>query len=50
MRPIAAWLVARPQNAIIGLAGTLLLPFAQIISGTVMALLVLKQGDRKSVV
>lgn len=44
MRPIAAWLVARPQNAIIGLAGTLLLPFAQIISGTVMTLLVLKHG------
>ncbi len=45
MRPIAAWLVARPQNAIIGLTGTLLLPFAQmIVSGTVMALLVLKQG------
>lgn len=44
MRPIAAWLVARPQNAIIGLAATLLLPFAQVISGTVMSLLVLKQG------
>ena len=45
MRPIAAWLVARPQNAVIGLAGTLLLlPFAQIISGTVMALLVFKHG------
>lgn len=44
MRPIAAWLVARPQNAIIGLAGTLLLPFAHVISGTVMALLVIKQG------
>lgn len=44
MRRIAAWLVARPQNAIIALAGTLLLPFAQIISGTVMTLLVLKQG------
>jgi hypothetical protein len=44
MRPIAAWLVARPQNAVIGLAGTLLLPFAQLISGTVMALLVFKQG------
>jgi hypothetical protein len=37
-------LVARPQNAVIGLAGTLLLPFAQIISGTVMALLVFKHG------
>jgi hypothetical protein len=44
VRPIAAWLVARPQNAIIGLAATLLLPFAQVISGTVMSLLVLKQG------
>ncbi|HET6628950.1 MAG TPA: DUF2232 domain-containing protein [Woeseiaceae bacterium] len=50
MRPIAAWLVARPQNAIIGLAGTLLLPFAQIISGTVMALLVLKQGPAPATV
>jgi len=44
MRPIASWLVARPQNAVIGLAGTLLLPFAQILSGTVMALLVFKHG------
>jgi hypothetical protein len=44
MRPIASWLVARPQNAVIGLAGTLLLPFAQVISGTVMALLVFKHG------
>jgi hypothetical protein len=44
MRPITSWLVARPQNAVIGLAGTLLLPFAQIISGTVMALLVFKHG------
>jgi hypothetical protein len=44
MRPIASWLVARPQNAVIGLAGTLLLPFAQIISGTLMALLVFKHG------
>lgn len=44
MRAVAAWLVARPQNAIIGLAATLLLPFAHIVSGTVMALLVLGQG------
>ena len=44
MRPIVSWLVARPQNAVIGLAGTLLLPFAQIISGTLMALLVFKHG------
>ena len=44
MRPLAAWLVARPQNAVIGLAASLLLPFAQVISGTVMSLLVLRQG------
>jgi hypothetical protein len=44
LRPIASWLVARPQNAVIGLAGTLLLPFAQVISGTLMALLVFKHG------
>lgn len=56
MRPIAAWLVARPQNAIIGLTGTLLLPspmllpLAQIISGTVMALLVLQQGPAPATV
>jgi hypothetical protein len=50
MRAIAAWLVARPQNAVIGLAGTLLLPFAQIVSGTMMALLVLKQGARTAAV
>ncbi len=48
MRPLAAWLVARPQNAVIGLAATLLLPFAQVISGTVMSLLVLRQGAPQS--
>lgn len=44
MRVVAAWLIARPQNAVIGLAATLLLPFAHVVSGTVMALLVLGQG------
>lgn len=44
MRPIAAWLVARPWNAVLGLAGSLLLPFAHIVSGIVMALLVFKHG------
>ena len=46
MQPIAAWLVARPQNAVIGLAGTLLLPILQIISGIFMVLLVLRHGPR----
>lgn len=44
MRAVAAWLIARPQHAVIGLAATLLLPFAHVLSGTVMALLVLGQG------
>ena len=49
MRPIAAWLVARPQNAILGLAGTLMLPLAPILSGVVFVLLVLHQGPVRSV-
>lgn len=50
MRPLAAWLVARPQNAVIGLAATLLLPFAQVISGTVVSLLVLRHGAPQTAV
>jgi len=50
MRPIASWLVARPRNAVLGLAATLLLPFAQVLSGTLMALLVLQQGASLSAV
>lgn len=46
MQPVASWLVARPQNAVLGLAATLLLPFAQVISGAVVVLLVLQQGLR----
>jgi len=49
VQAVAAWLVARPQNAILGLAVTLMLPFPQIFSGAVMALLVLHQGPVKSV-
>lgn len=46
MQPVASWLVARPQNAVLGLAATLLLPFAQVISGSVVVLLTLQQGLR----
>ncbi len=46
MQPLAAWVVARPQNAILALAGTLLLPVLQIFSGIIMVLLVLHQGPR----
>ena len=46
MQPVASWLVARPQNAVLGLAATLLLPFAQVISGAIVVLLTLQQGLR----
>lgn len=50
MQPLAAWLVARPQNAVLALAATLLLPVLQVFSGIFMVLLVLKQGVRLAVV
>ena len=49
MHAIAAWLVARPQNAVLGLAITLLLPAPQLTSGVIMVLLVLAQGARLAV-
>lgn len=49
MQALAAWLVARPQNAVIVLAATLLLPLLQMVSGVIMVLLVLKQGARIAV-
>ena len=50
MRALAAWLVARPQNAVLGLAATLLLPAPQLTSGVIMVLLVLAQGSRLAVI
>jgi len=47
---IAKWLVARPHNAVLGLAVTLLLPAPQLTSGAIMALLVLAQGTRLAVI
>ena len=44
MQALASWLVARPQNAVLGLAVTLLLPAPQLTSGVIMVLLVLGQG------
>jgi hypothetical protein len=46
LQALAAWLVARPQNAVLGLAATLLLPAPQLTSGVIMVLLVLAQGTR----
>ncbi|MBT8067361.1 MAG: DUF2232 domain-containing protein [Gammaproteobacteria bacterium] len=50
MRTIASWLVARPQNAVMGLAVTLLLPAPQLTSGVIMVLLVLAQGTKLALV
>ena len=50
MQRLAAWLVARPQNAVVGLAVTLLLPAPQLTSGVIMVLLVLAQGMRQAVI
>jgi len=44
MRDVAAWLVARPRNAVPVLGITLLLPILQPISGIILVLLVLTHG------
>lgn len=46
MQAMVVWLVARPQNAVLALAATLLLPVLQILSGIIMVLLVLRHGVR----
>lgn len=50
MQAIVAWLVSRPQNAVLGLAVTLLLPAPQLTSGVIMVLLVLGQGTKLAVI
>ena len=50
MQALASWLVSRPQNAVLGLAVTLLLPAPQLTSGVIMVLLVLGQGTRLAVI
>jgi hypothetical protein len=50
VQAFAAWLVARPQNAVLGLAVTLLLPAPQLTSGVIMVMLVLAQGTRLAVI
>jgi len=46
VQSVATWLVARPQNAVLALAATLLLPLLQFVSGAFMVVLVLRQGAR----
>jgi len=52
VQALAAWFIARPQNAVLGLAATLLLPYVppQLTSGVVLSLLVVAQGTRLAVI
>lgn len=50
MQGLASWIVARPQNAVLALAVTLLLPAPQLTSGVIMVLLVLAQGTKLALV
>jgi hypothetical protein len=52
VQPIAAWLVARPMNGVVGLATTLLIPFpfSLPLSGLLIAHLVLALGVRQAVI
>jgi len=51
LQAFVAWLVARPQNAIVGLVVTLLLPVpgvTSLISSIIVVLLVMLQGTRRA--
>lgn len=50
MQAIAKWLLARPYNAVLALAVTMLLPAPQVTSGAIMALLILAKGNRSAVI
>lgn len=44
MQALAAWLVARPLNAVLALAATVTLPFVSFLSGVVVIFLMLHKG------
>jgi len=50
MQAIAAWLVARPLNAVLALAATISLAYLSFMSGVVLVLLVLHRGPKRTVV
>jgi hypothetical protein len=50
VQAVAEWLAARPQNAVLGLAATLLLPAPQLTSGVILVLLVLAQGTKLALI
>ena len=53
MKAFAAWLVARPQNALIGLAATLLFPLPGlmgVVSSMIVVLLIMTHGWRRAAI
>lgn len=50
MQSVAAWLVARPINAVVALAGTVSLTYLSFLSSVVLVLLVLEKGARAAVI
>ena len=50
MQAIAAWLVARPLNAVLALAATISLAYLSFLSGVVLILLVLHKGPQRAFV
>lgn len=52
MQALAAWLLAKPQNAVLGLSLTLLIPWVppQLSAGTILSLLVVGLGPRLAVI
>jgi hypothetical protein len=50
MPSVAAWLLARPQNAVFALAITMLLPILPTIGGAILMLVALQQDLRRAIV
>lgn len=50
MPAVTAWLVARPLNAVLGLAALLSLPLLGFLSGAVLVYLLLVQGLRQAII
>ena len=49
LQTLATWLVARPYNAVLGLAASLMLPFSALWSGAVLTLFALYYGVLRAV-
>lgn len=45
MQSVAKWLLVRPLNSIMAMAAILLLPYINLLSGVIVVLLVLEQGE-----